>query len=232
MTASCYQNGEYLARHPRWHEEDASWKSAQVCRMLERNRMTPSTFCEVGCGAGGVLADLQRRQGPSARFWGYEVSPQAYEICRSKENERLRFVLGDVIEEPPTRTYDVVMLLDVVEHIEDHMEFLRRVRPLGRAKIFHFPLDLSVQSLLRGVPSRVRETAGHIHYFTRELALMTLRDTGYEVVDYFYTPAALETGTPGLGTRLLKLPRKLMFSINPNGAALCLGGFSLLILAV
>jgi SAM-dependent methyltransferase len=232
MTASIYQSGEYLAKHPTWHAEDAPWKARQVNRMLQRNSMTPSTICEIGCGAGSVIAELQRRDSHGARFWGYEISPQAYELCRSKANDRLRFILGDILEDPPGRPFEVLLLLDVVEHVEDHLGFLRRVKPLGDAKIFHFPLDLSAQSVLRGIPSRVRETAGHLHYFTKELALQTLEDSGYQVLDYFYTPAALENPSPAMRTRLMRLPRRLLFSLSPDGAALLFGGFSLLILAV
>jgi len=38
----------------------------------------------------------------------------------------------------------------------------------------------------------------HLHYFSKETALRTLEDAGYEVLDYFYTPRSVELGSaPG-----------------------------------
>jgi|GEM_PF-6882011 len=33
---------------------------------------------------------------------------------------------------------------------------------------------------------------GHIHYFTKDVALQILKDVGYEVLDYFYTAPSLD----------------------------------------
>jgi hypothetical protein len=121
--------------------------------------------------------------------------------------------------------------MDVIEHVEDHLGFLRKVQPLGKAKIFHFPLDLSAQSVARNIPSKLRR-GGHLHYFTKQLAVDTLEDTGYRVIDYFYTPALLENGSPELKTRLMRGPRRLLYALSPDTAALWLGGFSLLVLAM
>jgi SAM-dependent methyltransferase len=230
MSTTMYQTGEYLDKNPSWHVEDSPWKAVQILRMLERNRIQPSSVCDVGCGAGAVLEHLQKASPPDVYFYGYEVSPQAFRMCQSRVNERLRFVLGDISStRDRCERFDLLLMMDVVEHVEAPFELLRTVRPLGKHKMFHFPLDLSAQGVLRGVPSKVRRTAGHIHYFTKELVLQTLEDTGYRVVDYFYTQGAIELQS---GSRLIKLPRRLLFSISPEMAALCLGGFSLLVLAI
>ena len=226
------ETGEYLAKHPAWHAEDTPWKARQIIQMFERNDMQPVSICEVGCGAGAILTELQQRSASDVRFCGYEISPQAFQLCRAKANGNLRFVLGNILEERPHYPFEVLLLMDVVEQVEDHLHFLRRVRPLGDFKIFHFPLDLSAQSVVRGIPSKVRQTAGHLHYFTKDLVLQTLQECGYRVLDHFYTPAALENPNPGLKTRLMRVPRKLAFNFAPDATALCLGGFSLLVLAV
>src|SRR4051812_31413863 len=185
MSTIC-ETGEYLAKHAAWHAEDAPWKARQIVQMFERNDMQPVSICEVGCGAGAILSELQQRSASDVRFCGYEISPQAFQLCRTKANSNLRFVLGNILEERPHYPFEVLLLMDVVEHVEDHLDFLRRVRPLGDFKIFHFPLDLSAQSVLRGTPSKVRQSAGHLHYFTKDLVLQTLQECGYRVLDHFY----------------------------------------------
>ena len=70
----------------------------------------------------------------------------------------------------------------------------------------------------------------HIHYFTKETALRSLSDTGYQVLDYFYTPRSIEFASEP-GEKALTLPRKLCFAIHRDFAVRLLGGFSLLVLA-
>lgn len=230
MNATMYQTGEYLEKNPSWHVEDSPWKAGQILRMLERNGIRPSSICDVGCGAGAVLEHLQKACSPTVDFYGYEISPQAFQLCQSRANERLHFALGDIADaRERLKPFDLLMMMDVVEHVEAPLELLRSARPMGMYKMFHFPLDLSAQGVVRGIPSKVRRTAGHIHYFTKELVLQMLEDTGYQVVDYFYTLGSVELQS---GSRLLRLPRRLLFAITPDVAALWLGGFSLLVLAM
>ena len=225
-----YQDGAYLESTPNWHQEDSRWKAEQVARMLRKHDIMPSTVTEIGCGAGEVLNCLATTLGAGVRFLGYDISPQAFDICSGKESPRLHFVLGDLFEADEPNV-DVMMALDVFEHVEDYFGFLRRLKDKGTYKIFHIPLELSVQSVVRS--SRIlrnRSSRGHLHYFTKETALATLRDTGYEVLDYQYTSGGIDLAKPGWKTNLMKPVRRLFFSLNQDLAVRVVGGFSLLVL--
>lgn len=226
-----YQDGTYLAKNRTWHEKDSPWKAKHVRRILERNKIVPSTLCEVGCGAGEILRCLADSYGPNVSFSGYEVSPQAFEICKGKERRNLHYFLKNLLEEREC-FFDVVMALDVFEHVEDYIGFIRELRAKAAYKIFHIPLDLSVQTVLRGSPIRaVRERYGHIHYFTKDIALAALKSAGYEVTDYFYTASNLEIPNLDRKKKLMKLPRRLFFALHQDLAVRIIGGFSLLVLA-
>jgi hypothetical protein len=128
--------------------------------------------------------------------------------------------------------FDIVMAIDVFEHVEDYFGFLRKLKPKGDYKIFHIPLDLSVQKVLRSWPIiKARKNLGHIHYFTKETALETLIDTGYEIVDYFYTAGSLVSPNQKWRARLMTAPRKFAYSLNKELTVRILGGYSLLVLA-
>src|SRR5437867_3527010 len=91
--------------------------------------------------------------------------------------------------------------------------FLRQVKVRSRYKIFHIPLDLSVQTLFcKNALSKRREMYAHLHYFTKQTALRTLSDTGYEVLDYFYKPRSIECASAP-GEKMLQLPGKLSVAI-------------------
>ena len=231
MFQEMYTDGSYLEKNPTWHVEESPWKAKQVLRMMTQNNIVPRTICEVGCGAGEILKQLQEHMDNECLFWGYDISPQAFELSKSRENERLHFKLADIRQEKDA-FFDLILVIDVIEHLEDYFSFLREIRPKSQYKIFHIPLDLSVQTVLRSNGLlKVRKSYGHIHYFTKEIAIQMLKDAGYEVLDYFYTARAIELPAKEFTRKLLRLPRKLFFTIRKNLAVRILGGWSLLVLA-
>lgn len=187
MSMDMYINDEYRQRHPTWDIEHSSWKARQILEIMARNGIAPGSICEIGCGAGEILACLQKELRYDCTFCGYEISPQAFALCKGLANDELKFVLGDSLKNDGP-VFDVALVIDVIEHVEDYFGFLRKLRRKSHYKIFHIPLDLSVQTVLRASPLlRDRASVGHIHYFTKELALQTLKDVGYEIHDHFYT---------------------------------------------
>lgn len=228
---SIYEDGTYLNKNPAWHEGDSWWKVKQILDLLNRNRLKPSTICEIGCGAGEILNLLHTEYAGSTALYGYDISPQAIEICKPKEKHNLQFRLANLLEEEGIY-FDVALAIDVFEHVEDYLGFLRKFRKKGHYKLFHIPLDLSVQTILRASPiTNARQSAGHIHYFTKETALAALSDTGYEVLDYFYTNSSLDLASAGWRSALRNLPRKILFPINQDLTVRILGGFSLIVLS-
>src|SRR5258706_289827 len=136
-----YTDGTYLRNNPGWHVDDSPWKAAHIARLLERNAVQPRTVGEIGCGAGEILKSLATHLDPGTRFFGYEISPNAYAICSRKNGGNFSFKLANLLEEP--EYFDLVMACDVFEHVEDYFGFLRQLRTKGRYKIFHVPLELS-----------------------------------------------------------------------------------------
>src|SRR6266478_8036644 len=224
-----YVDGEYLAKNPTWHVEESAWKARQILRMLQKNRIVPKTVCDVGCGVGEVLKQLQENLVGQCVFWGYDISPQAIELAKTRSGGKIHFELADFGQEAD-KFFDLILVLDVIEHLPDYFSFLQMLKARSRYKIFHIPLDLSVQTIFRkNALLKRRDMYEHIHYFTKETALRTLADSGYEVLDSFYTPRSIDFGLSP-GQMLLKLPRKLLFVLHEDFAARLLGGFSLLVL--
>ncbi len=229
MTDGFYGEG-YAARNPGWHTEESTWKASQVHAMLKDRGIAPCTVAEVGCGAAEVLYQLSLRY-PEARFTGYDIAEPALALGRRRESDRLRLVHGEApaaVEQP----WDLLLCLDVVEHIEDCIGFLRRLRPLATHHVLHIPLEASMQAVVRGGPLQyARDKVGHLHFFTRETALATVETAGYRILESRLTPAALDCPPQSPQARLARLPRRLGHHLAPRATARILGGFSLLILA-
>ena len=227
---SIYQAGEYIEKNPTYHIEDSHWKSQQIRKMIGKHGLVPRTVCEIGCGAGEILKQLQLSLSPKTEFFGYEISPQAYALSKERENRYLHFFLEDLLA-VNREEFDLLLCIDVVEHVENYMDFLRELRAKGHHKIFHIPLEMSVQWVLRSSPILLqRQQVGHLHYFTKETALATLQDTGYEIVDWFYTPGGvLKPAT--VKAKLASWPRRMLSLMNEDLVVRVLGGYSLLVLA-
>ena len=227
---SMYTGGEYLENNPTWHQEDAPWKAHQVAKLIVDKSLNPKSVCEVGCGTGQILVQLAR-DFPATKFVGYDISPHAYDIWNKNKSPSVDYRLQDIFD-GSAEHFDMMLIIDVIEHVEDLFGFLRKLRDLSTTKIFHIPLDLSVQSVLRSGPiTNLRRSVGHIHYFTKELALSTLQDCGYEIIDFRYTASRLELPDQALSSRLMAVPRRILFRINPALTVRILGGYSLLVLA-
>ncbi len=228
-TEGIYVDGSYLARTGgTWHLEDAPFKARQILRMLARHPdIRPGTICEIGCGAGGILSELQKVMPDDTKFTGYEISPQAHAISAQFSNSRCRYVLGDTFEDPST--YDLVLVMDVVEHVEDCFSFLRGVKQKGRLKLYHIPLDAHASAVMRGANGW--DSVGHIHLFTIETALKSIDYTGQRVVDWILTDGVLHKRKKEMRTRLANLVRSPLAKYSARLAARLIGGYSILILA-
>ncbi len=230
MSEKMYIAGEYLEKNPTWHIEDSPWKAKQILKIITNNRLQPHSICEVGCGAGEILHQLYLQMPDDVSFAGYEISPQAFELCQQRKKDRLQFYLKNLIEDEKT-FFDMVLAIDLLEHVEDYLGFLKKLREKGLYKIFHIPLDLSLQAVLRSSPIlKGRQSAGHIHYFTKETAIATLIDTGYEIIDYFYTGSSIDLPAKSFKSWLAKFPRKMMYKLSKDMTVRVLGGYSLMVL--
>jgi len=206
-----YTSGEYANCHRFWHAEDSSWKARYIHQMIESNQITGTRIADIGCGAGGVLSELSHLMGRDIRYYGYDISPQAIELARKQENVNICFKIEDLLSDNNDDYFDILLIIDVVEHIPDYMDFLKKCRTKAYYKIFHIPLYLSVFSVLNNSIIEGRRNLGHVHYFSFQSAVACLKDTGHVIMDCFYTDVGsyYREQSPTLKNIIANLPRKM-----------------------
>lgn len=217
----------YLEKNPTWHIEDSPWKANQILKLLNRNNLHFKTICEVGCGVGEILIQLNNKM-PGIDYVGYEIAPDAYELASRLEKENIKFVNKDFFL--TREIYDLLLVIDVIEHVKDFYGFLDGLKGRATYKIFHFPIDMTIYSLVRKNIMRDREKLGHIHYFSKDTILASLRDSGYQVFDWYYTPG-IEVNRSTFKQRVLNIFRKFFFKLNKDLTVQYLSGYSLIVLA-
>jgi len=223
------KGGEYFRQNPNWHKDDSAWKAEQIMKIINNNKIIPKTVADIGCGVGEVLLNIKKYLPANVSFAGFEVSIDAHKISKQKETKNMEFHLGDI--NSIKQYYDLLLAIDVIEHVENYFEFLLQCKKIAKYKIFHIPLDLSVLAILRNSLVLDRELVGHVHYFTKDLILEALKECDYEVIDCFYTQGACDLPRKTIKSKLAVIPRKIGYLLNKDLSARTLGGYSLLILA-
>lgn len=135
----------------------------------------------------GLFLDVAGKAGWNAV--GFEPSRWAVEEGRERFGVDLREGTLEQLAEPPG-SFDAVTMLDVLEHLVDPLDALRRLRePLGDEGL----LTLSTVNL-SSIHARLRKDRWpwfirpHLHYFTPETLHAMLRAAGFRLVEWTVVP--------------------------------------------
>ncbi len=226
-----YRNGQYFKNNPTWDSTDADWKYQRFAKKIEAHLPEEQgTVWEVGCGSGALLKRLASEM-PKHKFYGWDIAPEAKQFWNHSYSN-LNFEIGDVLETGMSRAADVIMLIDVLEHLADPTTFLERIRNKGKYVIIHLPLDLTVINLIFDQKLlNLRDSVGHIHYYTKSIAEKMLRESGYEVLVSEYSNAWKDSPNLRLLGRLGRVFRKVFNWFSPALNAKILGGETLILIA-
>ncbi|HLY68687.1 MAG TPA: class I SAM-dependent methyltransferase [Puia sp.] len=227
-----YINGEYLKNNRTWGDEDSIWKSDIIIKLLHSNKIEPAEILEIGCGAGAILENISQKCSFTKSLKGFDISPQAIKMAKKRETQHLTFYCEDFSLRKDIHS-DLLLVIDVLEHLDDFYDFLRKIKSLSKYFVFHIPLDLSCRTILKPhVMLQQRNTVGHIHYFSEEMVLWFLKDTGFEIIESEYTKPVVDTNVADSFKRWVKKTlRNFSFKVNKKISVKLWGGYSLMILA-
>ncbi len=146
---------------------------------------------DVGCAEGGFSTTLRAALGSSARLVGIDAVPEVAEVARrrSEFDEVLTGFYPDVLLET-RESFDLVVFNDVLEHIIDPWEVLRRTKDLLTAdgRVLASIPNVRFLSVLVGL-ARGRfdyEETGvldrsHLRFFTRHSIEEMFRGAGFTI---------------------------------------------------
>lgn len=161
-------------------EERGRRKTAgRILKTIERF-VEPGRICDVGCFTGLLLAVAR------SRGWtGYGVEPSrwAAELAREQHGLTVAESTLDSIEDPK-ELFDVVTLIDVIEHLRDPQQALARVRRLLRSEGYLYVSTPDVSSVAARVLGRRwwGYRLEHIGYFSRQTLQRAFEQAGFRVL--------------------------------------------------
>lgn len=150
---------------------------------------------EVGCARGYLSERLKRR---GCRVWGIEIDTAAAEEARAHCVEVITADVDNLDAVPwPGETFDVLLFLDVLEHLKEPERAIRLLaQGLQSSGLMMVSLPNVANwyvrySLLRGrfdyQPAGILDRT-HLRFFTRTSAERILVDAGFEIVHRDLTP--------------------------------------------
>jgi 2-polyprenyl-3-methyl-5-hydroxy-6-metoxy-1,4-benzoquinol methylase len=127
---------------------------------------------DLGCGTGALLQELSKYGHVS----GKDISEQAISFCRSRGLQNVS--VGSAMElNASDNTYDLVLALDVLEHIENDKKVLneiyRVIKPGGYAIVF-----VPAFMFLWGITDVLSE---HYRRYTRSELVKKAKEAGFNI---------------------------------------------------
>lgn len=86
----------------------------KLVKQYARERKETLQILDIGCGAGALMQELEE----FGEVTGIDISERAVEACRKRGLSRV--IHGDAAQLPfPNDSFDVVVMMDVLEHLKD-----------------------------------------------------------------------------------------------------------------
>lgn len=146
------------------------------------NRIKQSdVVLDIGCGNGALAFDLAKKAKQVVGIDLNEKNKVAWEKQYAASN--LEYCVADATTVKPEQTFDIVVLSNVLEHIEYRNEFLKKIRGLASTFLIRVPVvDRDWITLYKkelGLEYRL-DTTHHIEY-TLESFMDELKAAGFKV---------------------------------------------------
>ena len=146
---------------------------------------------DAGCGDGYWLERLQGL--PGVEWCGFDYNPVRVERAR-RAAPRAKIVQSDLFGYQPDRSFDVVLVNQVIEHIPDDLAALRRVgawlRP-GGILILGTTNEGNRLQAWRRRRQRTKTVTDHVHFYTEQEVGGKIADSGWKVLSVYREAACL-----------------------------------------
>jgi 2-polyprenyl-3-methyl-5-hydroxy-6-metoxy-1,4-benzoquinol methylase len=167
---------------------------------------------DVGCGYG-ALAESMSRAG--AIVCGFDINRKSIEQARARyTGPNLTYIVGDITTTDLPGRFETVVLSNVLEHIENRLELLHRLREKVSPKRFLIRVPMIDRDWMvyfrRELELPYFSDSTHFIEYTLESFLQEMKEARLEVSSYvvkwgeLYAEAVpLDNGTAAAGTKVV-----------------------------
>jgi len=183
MDNTFYTKDLYAVKNPTLHAEDSYWKFTKIAPLLDEiladlNFMKRNTIkiLDIGGGAGIILNKIseyiESRSNLKVAKFMLDLTPAMLATQRNNNPDAKGAVNANITQAPvSSKTFDIVLCIDVLEHIPDYKKALKEIKKISHYAIFKLPLEdnlyMNILNLLTKNSQRRDsiESVGHLHFF-------------------------------------------------------------------
>lgn len=139
------------------------------------------TVLDIGCGNGALSYDLSRK---AKRVVGVDLNKKNIKVAKEKYSApNIEYMVGDATKNLPNREFDTIILSNVLEHIEDRVGFLKKIKKLAPKILIRVPMInrdwITLYKKELGVEWRLDST--HCTEYTLESLKEELKKAGLKI---------------------------------------------------
>jgi len=219
-----YNDNTYLEKNPTLHTEDSEFKFQNVKKFLDlvvvkKNKIK---ILDIGGGAGIIgklVLEYFQNKGNLVTFHSLDLSTQMLKIQKIN-NPQIKKTMNCSIEECSEKNYNLILMIDVIEHIENKQSVAKHLNYLGENIIYNIPIEKNLFDYLKNLTQsfkyyeKQKKRWGHVHFFSVNSALSFLKKH-HKVVESYFQPYCFHYRDSNFET-YLKLRRKFFWNIEIN----------------
>ena len=230
-----YRSNRYWQYQTGYHIEDASWKFKKIISIIPKAILEklPNSIkiIDIGCGVGEILKLVSgyfKEKEIIVNAFGYDVSREAIEIAKKNSPETSFFCKEFGKDNFDKNEIDLVLIMDLLEHLQRPQDLLRDVNGICKYVICHLPLDDNLNINLRCPKEKMANSIGHINFYNIKSASVLFKECGFfienKIINCFdYDGDFIKKDS--LSNQYFGAPlRKVLFKRLPNFVARVLGG--------
>jgi predicted TPR repeat methyltransferase len=170
----------------------ADWKARNLVRLIPSD-IKVKNLLEVGC-AFGVLLNMVGEKIHAENFSGIDISRENIKVAQelfpaySFFNGTLDEFIKNIDPIRSGNKYDIILLSDIVEHIPNDLEFLKKVRDISSYVLLNLPLERSFKNRNRNYGEQ--DPSGHLRCYDKNMAVRLVNSAGFEIVTSFTSIAS------------------------------------------
>ena len=172
-----------------YKEKEDIYFSSKRLEVLSKVPKDTRTLLDVGCGVGDFAHEVKKQL--NIEVWGVELFPDSAAKAEKKIDKVFQGKIEDIIDKLPDNYFDCITFNDVLEHLVEPWEVLRRIKSKLSKKgiilasipnvryyknIVHFLFERDWQYISEGILDRT-----HLRFFTKKSMLRMFDECSYSV---------------------------------------------------
>jgi trans-aconitate methyltransferase len=186
-----YNNGQYFKTNPNLHLEDTEFKFSNLYEYLNMVELKDETIkiLDVGGGAGVLgkfVADYFFKKAIKVNFTALDLSEKMLSEQKNN-NPHITNALNISISDIPNNYYDLVLMIDVIEHVENYESVAKKLSEISNNIIYNIPIEINLFDILRNIKMRggyyksQEKLIGHINRFSYDSSIRFI-EKYYDIV--------------------------------------------------